>query len=214
MRCSACEVVTLSDGERHTCFRGGRRRFSPGREFWREVCGNLPASTLILWRNITGRPRGWRIRLWHSTQCLPRTVFSSTCRAGVRLERPVQLVNILSNLHPLMAVRRVLVVLEEGAGGGNSCMRPYTARDGVQFMDLQTVELFVADGGTPRLLRTRGILARDIAPFRPLPQTRGADSCVTVDGITLFNGESRNEYFCDFEGEGASLRLLWNEYRR
>ena len=44
-----------------------------------------------------------------------------------------------------MAVRRVLVVLEGGAEA-EILVCDHTQRDGVQFMDLQTVELFVADG--------------------------------------------------------------------
>ena len=124
---------------------------------------------------------------------------------GVRLERPVQLVNILSNPHPLMAVRRVLVVLEEGAEA-KILVCDHTQRDGVQFMDLQTVELFVAAGARLDYYELEES-SRETSRLSALYLRQGADSCVTVDGITLFNGESRNEYFCDFEGEGASLRL-------
>ena len=31
---------------------------------------------------------------------------------------------------------------------------------------------------------------------------------MVIDGITLYNGTTRNEYYCRFEGENASLRLL------
>ncbi len=34
-----------------------------------------------------------------------------------------------------------------------------------------------------------------------------ASSQVNIDGITLFNGTTRNEYYCRFEGEDARLRL-------
>lgn len=36
---------------------------------------------------------------------------------------------------------------------------------------------------------------------------QGEASTVNIDGITLFNGRTRNEYYCRFEGEEASLRL-------
>lgn len=124
---------------------------------------------------------------------------------GVRLERPVQLVNILSNGMPLMAVRRVLVVLEEGAEA-KLLVCDHTQHDGVRFMDLQTVELFVGQGARLDYYELEES-SRDTSRLSALYLRQSADSNVTVDGITLFNGESRNEYFCDFDGEGASLRL-------
>ena len=60
---------------------------------------------------------------------------------GVRLEQPVQLVNILNNGAPLMAVRRLLIVLEEDAELTLlSC--DHTQNPDVDFLALQTVESY------------------------------------------------------------------------
>lgn len=125
---------------------------------------------------------------------------------GVRLEKPLQLVNILQNGTPLAAFRRILIVLEEGAEAQLlSC--DHTQNPDNDFLSCLVTEVYCGPGArldiydieesSPRTTRLSALYLR---------QER--DSNALVDGITLFNGHTRNEYYCTFAGENAELRLL------
>ena len=124
---------------------------------------------------------------------------------GVVLKSPIQLINVLNDVQPLMSIRRILVVLDEGAEAGLMvCDR--THRDKVNYLALQTVELFVGPNATLHYydLEESSVHTGRISSLY-LRQER--DSRVTVNGHTLFNGTTRNEYHCRFLGENASLKL-------
>lgn len=124
---------------------------------------------------------------------------------GVRLERPLQLVNILANAQPLMAVRRILVIIEDDA----ECkllVCDHSQRDDQEFMALETVEINVGRNARFDYYNIEES-TRSTRRLSALYLRQQADSAVTVDGITLFNGKTRNEYYCRFEGENASLKL-------
>lgn len=126
-------------------------------------------------------------------------------KRGTRLERPLQMVNILSNGMPLMAVRRVLIIVDDDASA-KLLTCDHTQRDDLDFMALETVEIFVGENArfdyydieesTMRTSRLSTLYAR-----------QAAGSQLNIDGITLFNGTTRNEYYCRLEGEHAALRL-------
>lgn len=126
-------------------------------------------------------------------------------KKGVKVERPLQIVNILQNGMPLMAVRRLLIVLEEGSEVKLlSC--DHTQNPDVDFLALQTIEIFAGkdsvfdyydlEESTERTRRLSALYLR---------QEEGSN--VMIDGITLYNGTTRNEYHTRFEGRGASLSL-------
>lgn len=127
-------------------------------------------------------------------------------KRGVKLEKPIQIVNILQNGVPLMAVRRVLVIAEEDAEVQIlSC--DHTQNPDVDFLALQTIEIFAArnsrvdyydlEESTEKTSRLSSLYLR---------QDAGSD--VLIDGMTLYNGFTRNEYDCEFNGESAQLRLF------
>ncbi|MCM1153021.1 MAG: SufD family Fe-S cluster assembly protein [Muribaculum sp.] len=127
-------------------------------------------------------------------------------KKGVKLEKPLQLVNILSNTMPLMAVRRILVVIEEDAEA-RLLICDHTQNPDVDFLTLQTVEIFAhrnsrfdlydLEESTLHTTRLNTVWLR-----------QESDSNVLLDSITLYNGTTRNEFHCRFRGEGADLRLL------
>lgn len=126
--------------------------------------------------------------------------------SGVKVEKPLQLVNILSNTSPLMAVRRLLVIVEDGADVKLlSC--DHTQSSDIDFLALQTIELFVGKNAMLDFydLEESTQTTRRLSALY-LSQSEGSN--VLVDGITLYNGDTRNEYYCRFEGREASLRLL------
>lgn len=124
---------------------------------------------------------------------------------GVALKSPIQLINVLNDIRPLMSIRRILVVLDEGAEAGLMvCDR--TQRDNVDYLALQTVELFVGPGATLHYYDLEESSAHT-GRISSLYLRQERDSRVTVNGHTLFNGTTRNEYHCRFMGENASLKL-------
>lgn len=124
---------------------------------------------------------------------------------GVTLNEPLQLVNILASVQPMMAVRRVLVVLGANAEA-RMLVCDHTQTDNVDLLALQTVEIFLGEGARfdyydleESSQRTGRISALYLRQQR--------DSRAMVNGMTLFNGTTRNEYYCRLDGEGADCRL-------
>jgi len=126
-------------------------------------------------------------------------------RKGVKVDKPIQIVNIFQNNTPLMAVRRLLIILEEDAEI-RILACDHTQNPDVDFCALQTIEMSVGrnarldyydlEESSEKTLRLSSLYLR-----------QEAGSSVIVDGITLYNGITRNEYFCRFAGEHAALHL-------
>lgn len=126
-------------------------------------------------------------------------------RKGVRLERPLQLVNILSASMPLMAVRRVLVVIDDDAEA-RLLVCDHSQRDDVALMALETIEIFVGRNARFDYYNIEESTESTVR-LSALYVSQQAGSQVNIDGMTLFNGTTRNEYYCRFDGEEAGLRL-------
>lgn len=125
---------------------------------------------------------------------------------GVKVEKPIQLVNILQSGMPLMAPRRILVVLGTGAKA-RMLVCDHTQNREQDYLALSTVELICGkdsrldyydlEESSPRTSRLCAVYAS---------MEEGAD--LLVDGITLNNGTTRNEYYVSMHGEHCELRLL------
>ncbi len=126
-------------------------------------------------------------------------------KKGVKLDRALQLVNILSAGASLMAVRRGLIIIEEGAEA-SLLVCDHTQCIGYDMAALETIEIYV--GANARFnyydLEESTENTRRLSTLY-LRQDR--DSRVTISGLTLFNGLTRNEYYCKFKGENAELQL-------
>lgn len=125
---------------------------------------------------------------------------------GTKLTKPLQLVNLLSAGAPLMAVRRLLIVLEDQAEA-QMLACDHTQSDDVDFLALQTVEIILGRGArfdlydleesTPRTHRLSTLYA-----------SQEADSRLLVNGMTLYNGLTRNEFRLSLDGENCETHLL------
>ncbi len=127
-------------------------------------------------------------------------------REGVKVEKPLQLVQILHSLVPYMAVRRLLIVLEPEAEA-TLLVCDHTQVPDVELMSLQTIEIYAGRGSRLDfydLEETTEMTNR----LSALYMVQEEESNVLIDGITLFNGTTRNEYFTRFRGGKAELRLL------
>ena len=127
-------------------------------------------------------------------------------KKGVRVEKPVQIVNILQNGVPLMAVRRMLVIVEEDAEVTIlGC--DHTQNPDVAFLALQTIEMWVAKNGSLDYYELEES-SEKTSRLSALYLNQEENSRVLIDGMTLYNGTTRNEYHTKFTGENASLKLL------
>jgi Fe-S cluster assembly protein SufD len=136
---------------------------------------------------------------------LAQDAFVMYVPAGVRLERPVQLVNLFRSDVDLMANRRILVILEAGAQAA-LLVCDHSIDSSVRFLGTQVTEIFAAENAVfdccdleeSSLSTTR---------FSSLFVEQAAASSVLVNGITLNNGLTRNSYRIRLLGERAETTL-------
>lgn len=124
---------------------------------------------------------------------------------GVRVPRPVQIVNIFNSPEPMAAFRRILVVAEEGAEV-DILLCDHTQRADTQYVSSQVTEVITGPGSrvdiydieesTPQTSRLNLVFAR---------QEQG--SSLLLNDMTLLNGVTRNEFDIALRGEGCETML-------
>ncbi|MDE7463260.1 MAG: Fe-S cluster assembly protein SufD [Muribaculaceae bacterium] len=124
---------------------------------------------------------------------------------GMKIERPLQIVNLLGGTDNLMAVRRIVIVAEEGSEVRIlSC--DHTSTPDARLLALQTIEIY-AEANSSVHYYDMEESSETTARLSTLWVAQKADSRVDINGITLYNGATRNEYHCAFAAPGSSLRL-------
>lgn len=123
---------------------------------------------------------------------------------GVVVEKPLQLINILRSDVDTMANRRILVVME--ARSEARLLVCDHSIDDKNFLSTQVVEIFAGEGSLfdfYELEETSNKTNR----FASLHVHQEANSNVLINGITLMNGLSRNNYYIELNGEYAETTL-------
>lgn len=125
---------------------------------------------------------------------------------GVTAERTIQLVNLLNSVRPMMAVRRLLVVLGENAHA-RMLVCDHTQSSATECLASQVIEIFAGRNSTFDYydLEESGARTRRVSSIY-VHQQQGSN--VMVDGITLTNGFTRNNYHVVVDGEHAETQLL------
>ena len=123
---------------------------------------------------------------------------------GVHVERPVQLINIFRSTVDLMANRRVLIIIEPHASA--RLLVCDHSMDDVKFLATQVVEIFAEEGAFFDYYDLEESSA-STTRFSSLYVEQAASSNVLVNGITLNNGLTRNNYRIRLNGEGAEATL-------
>ena len=123
---------------------------------------------------------------------------------GVKMERPVQLVHILRSDVDLMANRRILIILEPDSNA--KMLVCDHSIDDVKFLGTQVIEIFVEENAT---FDYYDLEESSIATtrFSSVFVEQSAFSNVLINGITLNNGLTRNNYHIRLSGEHASTTL-------
>lgn len=122
----------------------------------------------------------------------------------VVVEKPIQLVNILRADVNFMVNRRVLVVLEEGAQA--RLLACDHAMDNVNFLATQVIEVFVGENAVFDLYELEETHTSTVR-ISNLYVKQEAGSNVLLNGMTLYNGTTRNITEVTLVGEGAEINL-------
>ena len=119
---------------------------------------------------------------------------------NVKVDRAIQVVNILRSDVDLMVNRRVLIILEEGAE--IKMLFCDHAADDKNFLATQVIEAFVGENAQLDLYCLEETHNKNVRVSNVyIDQQR--DSRVTHNVITLHNGVTRNKLDLTFSGEGA-----------
>jgi Fe-S cluster assembly protein SufD len=125
---------------------------------------------------------------------------------GIVAERPIQLVNIFNAALDMMVQRRLLIVVGKNASI-KLLMCDHTQSPDYRYLNNQVVEIVAMQGAT--------VDYYDMEESTPLTSrvssiyvTQHEGSNVLIDGITLINGFTRNNYHIEVNGEHAETQLL------
>lgn len=119
---------------------------------------------------------------------------------GVKVDRAIQVINILRCDVDLMVNRRVLIVLEEGAE--LKMLFCDHAADDRNFLATQVIEAYVGDNASLDLYCLEETHAKNVRVSNVYIDQQ-SNSRVNHNVITLHNGATRNKLDLTFSGEGA-----------
>lgn len=123
---------------------------------------------------------------------------------NVKVDRTVQVINILRSDVDLMVNRRVLIIVEEGAD--IKLLFCDHAADDRRFLSTQVIEAFVGNNAALDLYCLEETHAKNVRVSN-LYIEQQANSRVNHNIITLHNGVTRNRTDLALVGEGAECRL-------
>ena len=126
-------------------------------------------------------------------------------KEGVRVEKPIQIVGILENGMPLMAIRRILVIAEKDSEI-KLLVCDHTQSDTVNFLNSVVTEIAAEENASVEICEMEES-SEQTSRLSAMYITQGQTSRVSVVGITIYNGITRNEYHCNFRGKEAHLHL-------
>ena len=123
---------------------------------------------------------------------------------NVKVDKPIQLVNVLGSEIDFLVNRRILVILEQHAEA--KLLLCDHAMNPVNFLANQVAEIFVGEGAyfdyyelEENTIQTKRVASTFVH--------QDANSNVLTNSITLTNGVTRNNFYVTFAGEGAESHL-------
>lgn len=126
-------------------------------------------------------------------------------KAGVCLDKAIQIVNIFNAAATLMSVRRVLVVLEKGSSA-RILVCDHSQSTDYDYLSSQVTEIFLHEGASLEYCDIEESSERTTR-MSQLYVSQYADSRLTVNGTSLTVGRTRNEYLVDINGQGCDTDL-------
>ncbi|MEG1749662.1 MAG: Fe-S cluster assembly protein SufD [Tannerellaceae bacterium] len=123
---------------------------------------------------------------------------------GIQVERPIQLVNIFRSMVDTMANRRILVIMEPHSSA--RLLVCDHSIDDVKFLATQVVEIFAEEASVFDYYDLEES-SESTTRFSSLHVKQAEASNVLVNGITLNNGQTRNNYYIELNGKRAETSL-------
>ncbi len=124
---------------------------------------------------------------------------------GVKMEKPLQLVNIFNAPADMMAVRRLLIVVEENAEV-QLLICDHTQDASHRYMASQVVEIALGERARLDIYDIEESSALT-SRYSQLFARQAAGSNLLINGMTLINGSTRNNYDIDIMGDGCETLL-------
>lgn len=122
------------------------------------------------------------------------------------IEKPIQIVNLLRANNPLMLNRRILIIVEDGSQV-KILACDHTQNNNVEFLNTQVIEAYIGNDATFDYYDIEET-SEHTHRISSMWVQQAANSNVLVNGITLMNGTTRNDYHIDINGEHAETKLL------
>lgn len=124
---------------------------------------------------------------------------------GVVMERPIQLVNIFNSAAPLMGVRRLVIVVEEGAKA-QLLVCDHTQNSEYRYLSSQVIEAFVGQNASLDIYDIEES-SDTTSRYSQLYARQERDSHLIVNGVTLTSGVTRNDYHIELVGDNCTSTL-------
>lgn len=124
---------------------------------------------------------------------------------GVELDKPIQIVNIFNATAPMMAPRRVLIVMEQDAHA-DVLVCDHSANKSMQYLDSQVVEIFLDQGASLQYYDLEESSAMTMRHSQLFAEQNTGSSLV-ANGTTLMGGTTCNSYCVDLQGEHCTTKL-------
>ncbi len=120
------------------------------------------------------------------------------------IEHPIQLVQLLRSDVELLAVRRLLIIMEDNSSA--SLLICNHTLDSIPLASVEVVEIFAGKGCRFEMtdLEESSVSSKRVTSTHLLQQEK---SNIVINGMTMNNGFTRNNYYCKLEGEYADLTL-------
>jgi len=137
------------------------------------------------------------------------TAFATECLCihvgrNQQVERPLEISDIMKAQTDKMEHKRILIVLEENAS--LTLLMHYEATDPVRFLTTQVVEVFVGEGAHLDMYEIEETHA-GCTRFNNISFNVKRNATVRHNGITLFNGTTRNTVSVALKGEYSEVTL-------
>ncbi len=126
-------------------------------------------------------------------------------RKGIILDKPVQILSLFNTSQPLMAARRMRIIIEDGASASVLvCNHPRVV--GVNYLSCRVIEASVGKGASLNFYDLEEATERcNRASVFASEQHR--DSQLNLVSITLNTGQTRNEYYIRHLDENCTTSL-------
>ena len=125
--------------------------------------------------------------------------------AGVVLEKPLQLINLLTGRVNALVNRRLLIIVEDGAQA-KLLICDHTSDIKRRFLVNQVCEIFVGKSALFDFYELEESSEQTVR-MQSVYLSQQTASNVMVNSVTLTNGHTRNNYSIALEGEQAALKL-------